>query len=131
MIYLDSSALVKLVLPEAETSSLGEFLIRRGDHEHVSSALLAIEIRRTVARVNIERLSYADLLLEDVRQLSIDGGIVSSASRLPGEGLRSLDAIQLATALLLRPELDAFITYDKRLGSAAEQHGLPVVAPGY
>lgn len=44
--------------------------------------------------------------------------------------MRSLDAIHLATALLLRGDLDAIVTYDKRLAVVAEAHGLPVDSPG-
>ena len=74
------------------------------------------------------QLSYANVLLADVQQLVMDDEIVESASRLPGTNLRSLDAIHLATALLLRAELTAFLTYDTRLAAAAEEHGLPVRA---
>ena len=129
MIYLDSSAFVKLVLPESETRLLAEFLVRHAKERLVSSTLLTIEVRRAVARGGTGQLSYADVLLEDVGQLPVSERIVESASRLPGAGLRSLDAIHLATALLLRAELGAFVTYDKRLAAAAQQHALPVVTP--
>jgi predicted nucleic acid-binding protein len=43
--------------------------------------------------------------------------------------LRSLDAIHLASALSLRVELSAFITYDQRLRAAAIIEDLPVVTP--
>ncbi len=129
MIYLDSSAFAKLVLPEAETRQLAEFLVTHSEEPLVSSALLTIEVRRAVTRADPGRLGYADMLLADVGRLPIDNGIVESASRLPGAGLRSLDAIHVATALLLRAELAAFLTYDKRLATVAQQHALPVVAP--
>lgn len=94
----------------------------------MSSALLTIEVRRAIARGGPGQLGYADVLLDDVGQLPVSKAIVSSASRLPGASLRSLDAIHLATALLLRAELSNFVTYDKRLTAAAQQHALPVIA---
>jgi predicted nucleic acid-binding protein len=56
--------------------------------------------------------------------------LVESASRLPDHSLRSLDAIHLATALLLRDDLEVIVTYDKRLATVAEAHHLPVDSPG-
>jgi hypothetical protein len=44
--------------------------------------------------------------------------------------LRSLDAIHLATALLIRDDVETVLTYDARLRDAAEAHGLPTAAPG-
>ncbi len=129
MIYLDSSAFVKLVLPERETQLLQDFLTEHRHEPLVSSALLMIEVRRAVARSDPARLSSADVLLADVGDFSVSERIVASASRLPGAYLRSLDAIHLATALLLRTKLTAFLTYDTRLAAAAEEHGLPVRAP--
>ena len=55
--------------------------------------------------------------------------MVEAASRFPSPGLRSLDAIHLATALLLREEVTSFVSYDKRLLAAAQAERLPVVSP--
>lgn len=55
--------------------------------------------------------------------------ILESASRLPDPLLRSLDAIHLATALTVRPEVDTLLSYDERLLAAASAHGLPTAAP--
>ena len=56
--------------------------------------------------------------------------VVESASRLPDQSLRSLDALHLATALVLHVDLDVVVTYDKRLPASAEAHQLPVYSPG-
>jgi hypothetical protein len=47
----------------------------------------------------------------------------------PDRGLRSLDAIHLATARILAPDLDALVTYDDRLLRAATDAGLATVSP--
>jgi predicted nucleic acid-binding protein len=75
-------------------------------------------------------LARADLLLTRVGRIGMTASLVESASRLPDRSLRSLDAIHLATALVLRDHLDVFVTYDKRLASVAEEHQVPVDAPG-
>jgi predicted nucleic acid-binding protein len=43
--------------------------------------------------------------------------------------LRTLDAIHLASALAIRDELEAFVTYDSRLADAARSAGLSVISP--
>lgn len=129
MIYVDTSALVKLIWQEDESDALQRWLDERAEGSLVSSALLAIEVRRTVLRERPDWLLRADLLLTRVVQVSITDPVVESASRLPDPGLRSLDAIHLATALLLREELTDLLTYDKRLAAAAAAHGLSVAVP--
>ena len=129
MIYLDTSAFVKLIWAETETKALQEYLVDAGDAPMVSSVLLVIEARRAVLRTRPNRLARADLLLGRVGQVGIGPAVVESASRLPDPMLRSLDAIHLATALVLREDLHALVTYDERLAEAAGAHGLTVASP--
>lgn len=70
-----------------------------------------------------------ELVLEGIDLLPIDEHTVASAGRLRPPSLRSLDAIHLATALSIREDLDAFVTYDRRLGEAVTTAGLSVAAP--
>jgi uncharacterized protein len=131
LIYVDTSALLKLVKDdEAEGSSLRAFLAAETEPQLVSSALLAVEARRGVLRVRPDGIPKVDLLLAGVAQISISDAVIESASRLPEPPLRSLDAIHLATALMIRDDIDILLTYDVRLREAAEAHGLPTAAPG-
>lgn len=75
-------------------------------------------------------LPRVDLLLSQLTLVAIGDAVVESASRLPARMLRSLDAIHLATALLLGAELEEFVTYDTRLADAATAHGVHTVSPG-
>jgi uncharacterized protein len=126
LIYVDTSAFLKTVWHEKESQALADFL---RDRPTVSSALLAIETRRIALRGNSALLPRADLLLEDVTQIELSAAVLESASRLPGPHLRTLDAIHLATALLIRDDVETVLTYDVRLRDAAEAHGLPTAAP--
>lgn len=130
MIYLDTSAFVKLVWAEPESDALGRYLAQWAATPLVSSSLLTVETRRAVQREDPSALSRADLLLTRVGRIGMTASLVESASRLPDRSLRSLDAIHLATALVLRDDLHAVVTYDKRLAAAAEAHHLPVDSPG-
>jgi uncharacterized protein len=129
VIYIDTSALVKLVWQEPESAALEHYLTSRAGDHLVSSALLAIETRRTVFREDPRLLPRADLLLTRVGQVAMSDPIVESASRLPDPALRTLNAIHLATALLLGGEVNVMISYDKRLCAAAKAHAVGTVSP--
>jgi predicted nucleic acid-binding protein len=129
VIYLDTSAFVKLVRREPQSMALRAYLGKAEEAPLVSSALLAVEVRRAVLREEPSLLPSADLLLTRVGQLAVSRPVIESASLLPGRLLRSLDAIHLATALLVREELDAFVAYDRRLTEAARDQRLPVASP--
>jgi uncharacterized protein len=88
-----------------------------------------VEARRATMRSNPARLPRIDILLTTVTQIEISAAIIESAGRLPGPMLRSLDAIHLATALLVREETSVLLSYDERLLDAAAAHGVPAAAP--
>jgi hypothetical protein len=126
-IYLDASAAVKLVVSEPESASVRRFVA--GQVTRVSSRVLAVELMRAVARASPDSLDQARSLLEVMEFVELDVEIAERAARLAPVGLRSLDAIHLASALVLGDELDAFITYDARQANAARALGLAVSAP--
>lgn len=126
-VYLDASAAVKLVVSEQESASVRRFVA--GQVTRVSSRVLAVELVRAVARASSASLDQARSLLEVMEFVELDVEIAERAARLEPVGLRSLDAIHLASALVLGDELDAFITYDARQADAARALGLTVEAP--
>ena len=127
MLYLDSSAIVKLVAREPSTPELIEEV--RADPQIVSSALAWTEVVHAVLRSG-GRPARAEAVLERIALVPIDDGVIRSASRLSPIGLRTLDAIHLATALSLEGDIAALVTYDFRLAEAAAGSGLEVRAPG-
>jgi uncharacterized protein len=129
VIYLDTSAFVKLIRGERETPALQGFLTEHPGTPLVSSALLVVETRRAVLREAPGELARADLLLTRIDQVDITNAVLEAASRLPDPTLRSLDAIHLATALQLGWDLEALVTYDGRLAAAAGRQRLPVLTP--
>ena len=127
MIYLDTCALTKLIQPEPETDALYEWLVGRPE-ARMASVLVEVELVRVVRRVMPAALPAALLLLGGLDIMPLDHQVVARAQQLVDPGLRSLDAIHLATALEVG-EISAFVTYDQRLLKAAEAHGLPALAP--
>jgi uncharacterized protein len=128
MIYLDTSAALKLVVPEAETGALEQWMTERAGVARASSRLLRIELLRAVSRSAPHRLDRAHTVLSGVVLLGMDE-VAPAAESIGGPQLRSLDAIHLASAQVLRSALTAFVAYDKRLITAGQALGLPVVSP--
>ena len=128
MLYLDSSAIVKLVAPEPETARLVETL--RSDPDTISSALAQVEVTRAVRRAGaMQRVSRAAAVLERITLVPIEAGILGRAADLQPLDLRTLDAIHLATALLVQQDIAGLITYDARLAGAAAAADITVLTP--
>jgi uncharacterized protein len=125
--YLDSSAYVKLPLREAERQALMAELVRWDGY--VSSTLMAVESLRACARYGTSYERAARIWMDGLSLLPIDDAILDVAADLRPWGLRSLDALHVATAVSLGDDLAALITYDDRLALAAEEQGLPVARP--
>jgi predicted nucleic acid-binding protein len=129
MIYLDSTALAKIVVAHPESGALFAFLERHP--ERATSALARVEVQRAVRRAGgsghaIER---ARSLFDRIALVAIDDLLLAAAVDVEPRDLEAGEAIHLATAASLQ-SLDAFVTYDPRLARAARREGLIVEAPG-
>ena len=127
MRFLDSSAIIKLALVELESAALEAYV---DDVRFASSAIARTEVIRAVQRREPPRLDRAWSLVHQAQLVEVTAGVLTAAAQLDPPALRSLDAIQLASALLLGDELEAFVAYDERLLAAASALGMPVAAPG-
>jgi predicted nucleic acid-binding protein len=129
MIYLDSSALVKLALTEPESAALIEYLSERADQAMVSSALHRTEVLRAIWQAEPGALPRGVRLVRRVGRVALSTEVLDNAATLPPQRLGSTDAIHLASALAIRRDLSAFVAYDKRLLDAAAEAGLPIASP--
>ncbi|SRR5216683_1030650 len=129
-LYLDSSALVKLVRQEAESGPLRRFLRRHRADGRVTSALARVEVVRAVTGGGSAAVVHARRQLARVDQINLDRQLLDEAAALaPGTVLRSLDAIHLASARAVGSDLRALVSYDLRLNAAAAVLGIAVDAP--
>jgi predicted nucleic acid-binding protein len=126
--YLDTSALVKLVVAEAGSKALQAWLLET-DSDWVSSDLARTELMRAVRRSDPARLVRAREVLDTVILLDVTTDVFEAAGRLEPQILRTLDAVHLAAALALGDDLEGIVTYDDRLAEAARRNGIPTVAP--
>ena len=134
LIYLDSSAAIKLVSDEAHSSSLREWLMLHPKATLVSSSLIHVELHRAVRRIEHALNGSVTEVLQSVNQVAMSHHILERAGSLPDAELRSLDAIHLATALVVASLTNSsefvLASYDQRLNLAAERAGLTAIQPG-
>jgi uncharacterized protein len=130
VIYLDSSALLKLLHEEPESAALADWLTARTGTPLVSSALAKVEVMRVCRRINPATLREAAELLNGLDLIPLSGAVIDQAADVGETTLRSLDAIHLASALSIQAELSTFIAYDHRLAQAASTAGLELLVPG-
>lgn len=126
--YLDTSALVKLVVAEPESAPLLAWLAAPY-RVAVSCDLARTELVRAVRRAAPDRMVEARAVLDAVTLLEVAPDVFEQAGRLDPTIVRSLDAIHLASALTLGDDLEGLVTYDDRLAEAARANGVAVVAP--
>ena len=127
VVYLDVSALVKLVVEEPESRAL---TLRLQQHQtHASASLAATELFRAVRRADPGALPRARALLGTLVTIQLTPTLLETAGLLEPTTLRSLDAIHLVAARSLGSDLDALFTYDERMIGAATSLGVPTLAP--
>jgi predicted nucleic acid-binding protein len=126
-IYVDSSALVKLAVREPESAALRRYLARH--RPLVSSALARTEVVRALLPLGPEAVRRGRAVLARVDLLRINDRVLDAAGLMVPADLRSLDAIHLASAEQLGPDIRAFVTYDERQATAAGGRGFRVIRP--
>ena len=130
MIYLDSSALVKLSLTEPESAALSRWLAEHGDQPLVSSALHRAEVPRAVWQAEPGALPRSYKVIKRIAKVTLSADVLDNSATLPPQELSPAQAIHLASALVVKRDLTAFVAYDERLLAAAKDAGLPVTSPG-
>src|SRR5688500_11134463 len=125
-IYLDSSAIVKLIAAERESDALRAFLGNDAVPK-VTSALARTEVVRAVASVGDAAVSQARMVLTGLTEIAVTRTVLDRAAELlPESPLRTLDAVHLASALLVGAHLSSLVTYDRRMQAAAASIGVPI-----
>jgi predicted nucleic acid-binding protein len=127
VVYLDSSALVKVVVAEPESAALRRFLRRHP--RRVSCGLARTEVVRAVRHLGAEATARARQVVQRIDLVRLDDALLDAAGALEARVLRSLDAIHLAAAMTVATRLEAVVTYDTRMAEGARLLGLPLAAP--
>jgi predicted nucleic acid-binding protein len=128
-IYLDTTALVKLVVAEGESQALKHFLSEHAEDGFFSAALARTELIRAVAPNGAQAIADARDLLNRLDTVMLTRQLLDDAGTLLPLRLRSLDAIHLAAAQRGGDSLRAVITYDTRMLSVAADLGISTASP--
>jgi hypothetical protein len=129
VIYLDSSALVKLAVAEPESAGLLGWLTAQPNLVRVASSVIRVEVPRAVWRAEPSALPESYLAIRRTAEIELTEEVLSKAASIRPVTLHAMNAIHLASALVVRPELTSFVSYDKRLLAAAKDAGLPTASP--
>lgn len=126
-VYLDASALAKLILVEAESAALRSFL--RSHPQRFTNRVAEVEVARAVRRLPASEGAPIADAFDGTEVIELDAALAARAGAVEPAALRALDAIHLASAMSMGGELDAFVTYDARQADAARARGLTVESP--
>lgn len=126
--YLDTSALVKLVVLESESVALHNWMLNAAQ-PLVSSDLARTELLRAVRRVAPERIRQAREVLDALSLTSLPTRTFERAALFDPSIMRTLDALHLACAQELGDDLDGIVTYDNRLAEVTQTYGITTLAP--
>lgn len=127
VVYLDASAILKLVVEEPESAAVRRYLVGRVGR--ATSVVGAVETRRIAGRREGGIGNVVRFVLGGIDLIDLDEAVADRASRVALHPLRTHDAIHLASAMELGPDLEALVTYDATLANAARDLGLPVASP--
>ncbi len=127
--YLDTSALIKIVVAEPESPALQTYLGTIPDDTLFTAALTRTELIRALRRVDPAAITRSRHLLGGLATVNLTTSLLDAAALLEPPLLRSLDAIHLAAAQRAGADLRAVITYDSRMAGAAGRLAIPVIAP--
>jgi len=125
--YIDSSALLKLLIVEKESTALTDFI----DFTIKSSVITRVEVIRTLHRIAPEKIAEAQIILAGTDLIPVNPAILNVAENFtPSITLKSLDALHVATVLFLNKSIEGVITYDRQMIKNAKELGIKVVSPG-
>jgi uncharacterized protein len=130
VIYLDASALVKLAVTEPESKALAAWLRENDGLSRVSSPIVRVEVPRAVWRADPGSLPQAYAIVRRLKEVFLTEAVLTRATGVRPNVLRTLDAIHVASAMSVRDHLTALVSYDKRMLAAAQDAGLPIASPG-
>lgn len=128
MIYLDASAIITLIVGRRRSTELRDFLATKPTMPMGTSTLGFVETARTLDQIG----DYPSIMAELVAgftEILVTEEVRDAAARLPN-GVRTLDAVHIASAQVLDETLEVLVTYDKRMYDVAQSVGLPTAAPG-
>jgi predicted nucleic acid-binding protein len=124
--YLDSSAILKLVVDESESSAMRNIFNDRC----ATSVISRIEVIRNIRRIDISALASAQEILGRISTIPLNESALRTAEAITAStNLKSLDCIHIGSMISSPIPLQGIITYDKAMAANAEILGIKVLSP--
>lgn len=130
MIYLDATAMLRLIAQTPETPALTAYLSAHTDTRWISCALTRAELLRMMAGLPTEATEHAHHVLAGIDSVGVTDRLLDAAITLIPAPARTVDALHIAAALSAGPRLRTLVTYDPELARAAAGHHITTVSPG-
>ena len=125
--YLDSSIALHVILPGGdERARTWLDRVLASNEQIFSSVLLHLELTRVLRRERLD-VALADLVLDRVDAISINDAVLQSAAAIETH-VKSLDAIHLASCMLLGPDVTV-VTHDLAMSQVAQSLDLDTTDP--
>jgi predicted nucleic acid-binding protein len=125
--FLDSSAIIKLIVEESESKSLRSFL----PASIVASRISRLEVLRNVNRLEPKKLGRARERMNSLSYVEINEHVLKNAEEIAlALEIKSLDSIQAGSALFIKDLIEGVISYDKNLNGALTRLGIRTISPG-
>ena len=125
---IDSSALVKLIVNEQHSKSLSSW-VDGCKQDLFISELARTEVSRAIARVDPNLIKQFNAIVTRFGVIRVSTQVLTIAAVLTPTTLRTLDAIHLASCVILGDDLTGFVTYDNAQASAASINSIEVITP--
>ena len=125
---VDSSALVKLIVNEQHSKSLSSW-VDGCKQDLFISELARTEVSRAIARVDPNLIKQFNAIVTRFGVIRVSTQVLTIAAVLTPTTLRTLDAIHLASCVILGDDLTGFVTYDNAQASAASINSIEVITP--
>lgn len=131
MVYIDSSALLKLYFDESDSDACEELML--SDPDWITARHTTVEVRRNLAKELQDKPAREarDQFLRDwdaITIVELDRQVCETAAQIAEvTGVRALDALHLGAAQRVGRGVIPFLTYDLRQAQAARELGWTVL----
>ena len=130
MIYLDPTAIMKLITTTPESAALTNYLRVHTATTWFTCAISRAEVLRAAAGAHPGAIEHAHHVLAGLDLVAVTDRLLDSAIALAPAPGRTTDALHIAAAMSAGPQLHTLITYSPELAHSAAEHDITAIHPG-
>lgn len=130
MIYLDDTALMKLITTTPESPALTNYLQAHTDTRWFTVALTRADLLRATAGLPDEATDHAHHVLSGLDTVAITDRLLEAATALKPAPQTTIAALHIAAARSAGTRLRTAVTYNPELAAELAEHHINTVHPG-